>query len=150
MAAMEGLKNDLPGPGQRRAVFGIRLAQRVAARGPHVNVYWVPGHAGVEGNGQADLHAKGAAVSAVRERPGQMDKGCSISLAHLKSRRTRQSRSGAVGSEHSIEARECLGFHQIRRDRESGRAWAEYPRKWRDVSISWPAVILSHGPGPEG
>ena len=50
MAAMERLRNDLPGPGQRRAAFGIRLAQIVAARGSYVDIYWVVGHAGVECN----------------------------------------------------------------------------------------------------
>ena len=49
-AAMIGLRNDQPGPGQELARRGIRVARAgVIDKGAQVQIEWVPGHAGVFG-----------------------------------------------------------------------------------------------------
>ena len=54
-AAMMGLRTDEPGPGQERAIRGIRLAVETIRRGAAVSIRWVPAHARVQGNEMADM-----------------------------------------------------------------------------------------------
>lgn len=89
-AAMRRIVSDAPGPGQHLAILGIRIALSTQARGSHVDIHWVPGHAGVEGNEQADQHARAAAscgggLPAIATANARGD---FVSQAHLKSRGT--------------------------------------------------------------
>ena len=85
-AAMKRMLEDSPRPGQSKATFGIRLPQIIESRGSSVEIDWVPGHSGVEGDEHADLYAKAAAeIDAWNKK--EKEKGA-ISLATLKARRT--------------------------------------------------------------
>ena len=63
-AAMHRLLDGSRCPGQAQAIEGINISHAIGDRGSAVEVRWVPGHAGVEGNEAADLYAPGAAVMA--------------------------------------------------------------------------------------
>ena len=52
-AAIARLRHTQPGPGQALAIQAHAIA-----KGLHVTIQWVPGHAGVEGNERADQVAK--------------------------------------------------------------------------------------------
>lgn len=85
---IQGYNSLSPGPGQRIASLVVRVAMSVRARGSDIDVHWVPGHAGVEGNDQADQHAKAAANPTFPGRDGPTGNGDFVSLAFLKTRRT--------------------------------------------------------------
>ena len=83
-AAMQRILSDTPGPGQSQAILTIRLAEIIYQRGPTMDAKWVPGHSGVEGNDQADQHARRAAEGGSATSLGREV----VSLAFLKRRRT--------------------------------------------------------------
>ena len=79
-AAIRRLQHTEPEPGQELAMRAQAAARRLQAQQVTVTVQWVPGHAGVEGNEQADRAAKRAAARPVEEGV--------ISLAHVRRRVT--------------------------------------------------------------
>jgi ribonuclease HI len=79
-AAIRRLQHTEPGPGQELAMRAQATARRLQAQQMEVTVQWVPGHAGVEGNKQADKAAKQAAAKPAEEGV--------ISLAHVRKRGT--------------------------------------------------------------
>ena len=66
-----------------RRPLTIRLAEIIYQGGPTVDARWVPGHRGVEGNDQADQHARRAAEGGTATSLGREI----ISLAFLKRKR---------------------------------------------------------------
>ena len=70
-AAMLRLRDDRPGPGQRLAARGIRVAREAIRRGASITISWVPGHAGVPGNEIADQWAVDAATREHKSRSGR-------------------------------------------------------------------------------
>lgn len=68
-----------------QAIQRIRESQRIRQRGSPVEIRWVPGHAGAEGNEKADLRISGAA----RMSEGVCEGG-DISLAALRAVRARK------------------------------------------------------------
>ena len=68
-SAITRVRDDARGPGQRFGVAAIEVETRLAAAGNRVTIYWVPAHAGAEGDEVADQCAKDAATGrAPRER----------------------------------------------------------------------------------
>ena len=60
-AAIDRIRSDAIGPGQRFAIASMEVCERVAAKDNAVTIRWVPAHAGVQGNEVADRYAKAAA-----------------------------------------------------------------------------------------
>lgn len=78
---MQRTFGDALGPGQAKGALAIRLAEVVCQRGSTINVRWVLGHHGVDGNEQ---HARGAAESTGTPIVGRER----VSLAALKKQHT--------------------------------------------------------------
>lgn len=83
-AAMQRILSDAPGPGQGQATLAIRLAEIICQRGSTVDIRWVLGHRGLEGNEQVDRHARGV----VEEEAATILGRRTASLACLKRQRT--------------------------------------------------------------
>ena len=83
-AAMQRILSDAPGPGQAQAATTVCLAKILCQRGSIIDVRWVPGHHGVEGNGKADQHARGAAEGRDTPTTGRERVGLTV----LKKQRT--------------------------------------------------------------
>ena len=78
-AAITWIQNTEPEPGQALAIWAHEAARWLQERRVRVTIRWVPGHAGVEGNEQADWVAKQAAARPLPPRdPGE------LSLAHAR------------------------------------------------------------------
>lgn len=60
-AAIERVRSDSTGPGQRFAVAAIEVCTRLLLRKNEVTIRWVPAHHGVPGSERADEHAKAVA-----------------------------------------------------------------------------------------
>lgn len=65
-AAIEGVRTDSIGPGQRFAIADIETSTRLRARGNEITIRWVPTHQGAPGNKKADKYVK---IAADGERP---------------------------------------------------------------------------------
>ena len=83
-ATMQRILSDAPGTGQAQAATTVCLAKILCQRGSVIDVRWVPGHHGVEGNEQADQHARGAAEGRDTPTTGRER----VSLTVLKKQRT--------------------------------------------------------------
>ena len=59
-AAIEWVRADALGPGQRFAVAAIEVCNRILTGGNQVTIRWVPYHIGIEGSEMADRYAKAA------------------------------------------------------------------------------------------
>jgi len=81
-AAINRLRNSIPGPGQELALRAWSAAQSLMDNGREVTIRWIPGHMGIEGNEQADKAAKRAAA---RTAGPEDDR---VSLAHVNRART--------------------------------------------------------------
>ena len=64
-AAITQIQGTEPGPGQALAIQAHEAASWLQERRVKVTIQWVPGHAGVEGNEQADQAAKQAAAKSL-------------------------------------------------------------------------------------
>jgi hypothetical protein len=60
-AAIDRVRTDALGPGQRFAIAAIEVCDRVLSRDNEVTIRWVPAHSKVAGNEQADKYAKATA-----------------------------------------------------------------------------------------
>ena len=60
-AAIERVRSDRIGPGQRFAIATIEVCDRILTRDNQVTIRWVPSHNRVGGNEMADTYAKAAA-----------------------------------------------------------------------------------------
>ena len=92
-AAIERVRSDEMGLGQRFAVAIIEVCSRLLSRGNTLTLRWVPNHLGIEGNEIADDWAKRAAE----------DQGDSVPRAYLRetsfahmARRVTEARSSGV------------------------------------------------------
>lgn len=113
-AAINRLQSTEPGPGQALAIRAHKAVSRLASSGRPVVIQWVPGHAGVEGNEQADQAAKRAST-----RPAGPDfEG--LSLAYVR-RACTEARRKAV--EEWAQRNAVQGTHR------HGRAY-RMPRGW--------------------
>ena len=63
-SAIDRVRTDALGPGQRFAIAAMEVCDRVLARDNDVTIRWVPTHLGVPGNEKADEFAKTAASRA--------------------------------------------------------------------------------------
>ena len=73
---MRRLQGDRPGPGQRLAQRGIRVAKLgIIDRGAGIRIEWILGHCGVQENELADSCARGEAVRAERLQQVREDRG---------------------------------------------------------------------------
>ena len=61
-SAIDRVRSDALGPGQRFAVAAIEDYSRILARDNDVIIQWVPAHSGASGNEMADEYAKSAAT----------------------------------------------------------------------------------------
>ena len=75
-AAIAQLQHTDPGPGQALALRAHEAATWLRDQEINVTIQWVPAHAGVEGNEQADRAAKQAVLKSAPADDG-------ISLAHV-------------------------------------------------------------------
>ena len=82
-AAIRRLRHTTAGPGQGLAIQACQLAKALIDRGQSVQIQWVPGHNGAEGNEQADQAAK---LGAERAPRGQASR---LTLAYLRRLRTK-------------------------------------------------------------
>lgn len=94
-AAIARITHDGCGPAQALAVAFLAQAREISERGSSISVRWVPSHAGVEGNEQADGAARDAAGR--RLESADPDYLSQASLSHLR-RVTTERRSTAIGS----------------------------------------------------
>ena len=58
---MQRSQSNTLGPGQRLAIEGIRESRCISRQGSAIQLRWIPGHSGVEGNEHTGQHAGGAA-----------------------------------------------------------------------------------------
>ena len=87
------MRDVQPGPGQEMARRGIRVAVAgIIGRGARVQIEWVPGHAGVEGNELADDWAVDEVRRGSRGEKGEDTRRGTerISLAFLKAQREKE------------------------------------------------------------
>ena len=59
-AAIERVRSDAIGPGQRFAAAAIEVGTQLTPRNNEVAIHWVPAHHGVQGNETADEMARAA------------------------------------------------------------------------------------------
>ena len=81
-AAIEGIRLDSIGPGQRFAVSAIEVATRLRTRDNEVTVRWVPAHYGTLGDEIADEYAKAVADSGSPDDAVRDDYRWETSLSH--------------------------------------------------------------------
>ena len=62
-AAIDRVRSDNPGPGQRFAFAAIEICTRILERDNSVTIRWVPAHSGASGSQVDDEYAKTAATS---------------------------------------------------------------------------------------
>ena len=88
-AVMRRLQDDRPGAGRELACEAMDWVGDLAETGCRVEIRWIPGHSGVEGNEMADNMAREAAE---RGMAGEKEKGIArrISLAYLSRRRSEE------------------------------------------------------------
>ena len=65
-AAIERIRTDTIGPGQRFAIAAMEVCNRIRSRDNEVTVHWVPAHHGIQGSEMADAMAKSAAERLLR------------------------------------------------------------------------------------
>ena len=105
-SAIDRVRSNALGPGQRFAMAAIEVCSRVLARDNEVTIRWVPSHSKASGNEVADEYAKAAAMgeAPLEETPeGYRDEA---SLSHMtrtatetRSRETAEWISRYVGAE---------------------------------------------------
>ena len=61
-SAIDRVRDDELGPGQRFAVAAIEVCSRIITNDNRVTIRWVPAHSGAAGNEVADRYAKSAAT----------------------------------------------------------------------------------------
>ena len=61
-SAIDRVRDDALGTGQRFAVAAIEVCSQVLARDSEVTIRWVPAHSEASGNEVADKYAKAAAI----------------------------------------------------------------------------------------
>ena len=81
-AAINRLRHADPGPGQETTLRLWKATQALVDNNREVNIGWIPGHQGVEGNERADQAAKKAAA-----RP-TVTSNEKVSLAHVRRAQT--------------------------------------------------------------
>ena len=81
-AAIERIRSDSIGPGQRFAISAIEVATRLRTRDNEVTARWVPAHYGALGNEIADEYAKAAAESGSPDDAVRDDYRWETSLSH--------------------------------------------------------------------
>ena len=72
-SAINRVRDDALGPGQRFGVAAIEVCSRILARDNEVTIRWVPAHSGASGNEVADEYAKSAATGDARWMRSQRD-----------------------------------------------------------------------------
>ena len=82
-AAVERIRSDSIGPGQRFAAADIEVATRLRARNSEVAVRWVPAHRGALGNEVADEYAKATDESSSPDDAVRDDYQWETSLSHM-------------------------------------------------------------------
>ena len=127
-SALNRVRSDALGPGQRFAVAAIEVCSRISARENEVTIRWVPAHSDAKGNKVADECAKSAATG---DAPvGESLEGYSdeISLSRMtrvaagaRSRETAEWISGHVRAEQRYRPPSGRGLRrpQLRRVRKT-------------------------------
>ena len=92
-AAIERIRSDNIGQGQRFAVAAIEVATRLRTGNNEITVRWVLTHHGVLGNEAADEHAKAAAESSSPSDAVPDNCRWETSLSHME-RRTGRNTQG--------------------------------------------------------
>ena len=104
-SAINRVRDDALGPGQRFGVAAIDVCLRILARDNDVTIRWVPAHSGASGNEVADEYAKSAATGDAPEEEIPEGYGNETSLTHDEScHRDQVPRGGGVDLE-TCEAR---------------------------------------------
>ena len=60
-AAIDRVRSDTTGSGQRFAIAAMEVCSRIVIRDNEVTIRWVPAHHRITGNGKVDEYAKAAA-----------------------------------------------------------------------------------------
>ena len=84
-AAIDRVRSDAFGSGQRFAVSAIEVCSRILTRDNEATARWVPAHSGASGNEVADEYAKNAATgdAPVEETPGAYSDEASLTQEPL-------------------------------------------------------------------
>ena len=99
-SAIDRVRDDELGPGQRFAVAAIEVCNRIITNDNSVTIRWVPAHSGATGNEVADKYAKSAATREESVEALPEGYGTETSLSHMTRVATEARSKEKIGRAH--------------------------------------------------